>query len=93
MGLTQVAAGNLGVIAQTQRQTPLDAEPVTVVVIMGESITPSRLSLYGFKADTTPQLAGWRSSPPSGFTLIPQIGFSGGLDTYASVPGFLRPAY
>ena len=93
MGLTQVAAGNLGVIAQTQRQTPLDAEPVTVVVIMGESINPSRLSLYGFKADTTPQLAGWRSSPPSGFTLIPQIGFSGGLDTYASVPGFLRPAY
>ena len=75
------------------QQTPLDAEPVTVVVIMGESINPSRLSLYGFKADTTPQLARWRSNPPSGFTLIPQIGFSGGLDTYASVPGFLRPAY
>jgi len=93
MGLTHVAANNLNVIAQTQSQTPVDGEPVTVVVIMGESINPSRLSLYGFKADTTPQLAKWRSSPPSGFTLIPQIGFSGGLDTYASVPGFLRPAY
>ena len=60
MGLTHVAADNLNVIGQTQPQTPLDAEPVTVVVIMGESINPSRLSLYGFKADTTPHLAGWR---------------------------------
>ena len=33
------------------------------------------------------------TTPPDGFTLIPQIGFSGGLDTYASVPGFLRAAY
>jgi glucan phosphoethanolaminetransferase (alkaline phosphatase superfamily) len=93
MGLTHVAADSLNVIGQTQSQTPFDSEAVTVVVIMGESINPSRLSLYGFKADTTPQLARWRSSPPAGFTLIPQIGFSGGLDTYASVPGFLRPAY
>ncbi len=93
MGLTHVAADNLNVIGQTQLQAPPDTEPVTVVVIMGESINPTRLSLYGFKADTTPHLAGWRASPPTGFTLIPQIGFSGGLDTYASVPGFLRAAY
>ena len=39
------------------------------------------------------ELAKWRATPPDGFTLIPQIGFSGGLDTYASVPGFLRAAY
>lgn len=93
MGLTRVAATSLGVHGQTQTQAPLGPEPVTVVVIMGESINPARLSLFGFKADTTPQLAKWRSSPPAGFTLIPEMGFSGGLDTYASVPGFLRPAY
>ena len=93
MGPTHVAADSLNAIGQTQLQTPPDTEPVTVVVIMGESINPTRLSLYGFKADTTPHLARWRASPPTGFTLIPQIGFSGGLDTYASVPGFLRAAY
>src|SRR5262245_66023363 len=91
--LTHVAAKNLNVVGQTQAQTPLDSEPVTVVVIMGESINPTRLSLYGFKRATTPQLALWRSSPPTGFTLIPQIGFSGGLDTYASVTGFLSAAF
>jgi glucan phosphoethanolaminetransferase (alkaline phosphatase superfamily) len=93
MGLTQVAANSLNVRGQTQQQVPLDAEPVTVVVVMGESINAARLSVLGFKADTTPGLAKWRSAPPDGFTFIPQIGFSGGLDTYASVPGFLRAAY
>jgi glucan phosphoethanolaminetransferase (alkaline phosphatase superfamily) len=93
MGLTQVAANELNVRGQTQHQMPRDAEPVTVVVVMGESINAARLSVLGFKADTTPELAKWRTTPPDGFTLIPQIGFSGGLDTYASVPGFLRAAY
>ena len=93
MGLTQVAANELNVRGQTQHQMPRDAEPVTVVVVMGESINAARLSVLGFKADTTPELAKWRTTPPYGFTLIPQIGFSGGLDTYASVPGFLRAAY
>ena len=93
LGMTQVAAASLDVRAQTQTQTPRAAEPVTVVVIMGESINPTRLSLYGFERDTTPTLAKWRATPPAGFTLIPEIGFSGGLDTYASVPTFLRAAY
>jgi glucan phosphoethanolaminetransferase (alkaline phosphatase superfamily) len=93
MGMTHVAATKLNIHGQTQQQVALDAEPVTVVVVMGESINPARLSLFGFNADTTPELAKWRSAPPAGFTFIPQIGFSGGLDTYASVPAFLRAAY
>ena len=93
MGLTQVAANELNVRRQTQHPMPRDAEPVTVVVVMGESINAARVSALGFKADTTPGLAKWRATPPDGFTFIPQIGFSGGLDTYASVPGFLRAAY
>ena len=93
MGMTHVAATNLNIHGQTQSQAVLDGEPVTVVVVMGESINPARLSVYGFNADTTPGLAKWRSTPPDGFTFIPKIGFSGGLDTYASVPTFLRAAY
>jgi glucan phosphoethanolaminetransferase (alkaline phosphatase superfamily) len=93
LGMTAVAAASLNVHAQTQVQAPRAAEPVTVVVIMGESINATRLSLYGFKTDTTPELAKWRTAPPEGFALIPEIGFSGGLDTYASVPTFLRAAY
>jgi glucan phosphoethanolaminetransferase (alkaline phosphatase superfamily) len=93
LDMTRVAAAGLNVRAQTQEALPGEAEPVTVVVIMGESINASRLSLFGFHAGTTPQLAKWRSAPPPGFAFIPEIGFSGGLDTYASVPTFLRAAY
>jgi glucan phosphoethanolaminetransferase (alkaline phosphatase superfamily) len=49
--------------------------------------------LYDFKADTTPNLSSWRANLPARFTLIPRLGFSGGLDTYASVPTLLRAAY
>ena len=93
LGMTKVAAASLNIRGQTQAQTVLPKEPVTVVVVMGESINGGRLSVLGFNADTTPELAKWRSTPPDGFTLIPQMGFSGGLDTFASVPGFLRAAY
>lgn len=93
LGLTNVAAANLNIRGQTQEPAPLPAEPVTVVFVMGESVNASRLSLYGFQGDTTPNLAKWGTSPPEGFTFIPRIGFSGGLDTYASVPAFLRAAY
>ena len=93
LGLTGVAAKSLNIHGQTQAQASLPAEPVTVVFVMGESINASRLSLFGFNADTTPELAKWRATPPEGFTFIPEIGFSGGLDTFASVPMFLRAAY
>jgi glucan phosphoethanolaminetransferase (alkaline phosphatase superfamily) len=93
LGLTSVAAKSLHIHGQTQTQASIPAEPVTVVFVMGESINASRLSLFGFKANTTPELAKWRATPPEGFTFIPEIGFSGGLDTFASVPMFLRAAY
>jgi glucan phosphoethanolaminetransferase (alkaline phosphatase superfamily) len=93
LGLTKVAAASLNIHAQTQEPASLPTEPVTVVFVMGESINAPRLSLFGFKEDTTPKLAKWLTDPPEGFTFIPEIGFSGGLDTYASVPTFLRAAY
>ena len=94
IGMSHMAAGaDFNVHGQTQQQIALPGEPVTVVVVMGESINPSRLSLFGFGRETTPRLARWRTTPPAGFSFIPKIGFSGGLDTYASVPTFLRTAY
>ncbi len=93
IGLTKVAASKLNIRGQTQTSAALPDEPITVVFVMGESINASRLSLYGFNEDTTPGLAKWRKAPPDGFSFIPMIGFSGGLDTYASVPAFIRAAY
>ncbi len=93
IGLTKVAASKLNIRGQTQSAAALPDEPITIVFVMGESINASRLSLYGFSEDTTPGLAKWRNGPPDGFTFIPKIGFSGGLDTYASVPAFIRAAY
>ena len=71
MGLTQVAASKLNIRAQTQQPVPRDAEPVTVVVVMGESINAARLSVVGFKADTTPELAKWRTSAAGRLYLHP----------------------
>jgi glucan phosphoethanolaminetransferase (alkaline phosphatase superfamily) len=73
--------------------TGLPKEPVTVVVIMGESINPSRLSLFGAKRETTPNLTAWASKPPAGFTMIPRVGFSAGVSTRASVPSFIRTSF
>lgn len=78
---------------QAVTAAPIGDEPVTVVVIMGESINAYRLSVFGFEADTTPGLARWRSAPPANFTFIPKIGVSGGTATFGSVPTFLRMAY
>ena len=91
---TSVAAGaGMELRDQDIAEAPLDKEPVTVVVIMGESINAYRLSVFGFEADTTPWLARWRTAPPAGFELIPKIGVSGGTATFGSVPTFLRMAY
>lgn len=72
---------------------PIEEEPVTIVVIMGEGISPTRLSLFGFDKDTSPRIASWREAPPQGFELIPKIGFSGGVSTLGSVPAFLKMSY
>jgi glucan phosphoethanolaminetransferase (alkaline phosphatase superfamily) len=87
---------SVGMVLRDQDVAPVAAqtdEPVTVVVIMGESINAYRLSLFGFQSDTTPGLAHWRTSPPAGFTLMSKIGISGGTATFGSVPTFLRMAY
>jgi glucan phosphoethanolaminetransferase (alkaline phosphatase superfamily) len=91
---TSVTAGaDLGIRDQVIEPAPLPDEPVTVAVIMGESITGNRLGLLGYAKDTTPRLSQWLKSPPAGFTLNAKLGFSGGVATFASVPSFLRMSY
>lgn len=91
---TAVSAGaDLGIRDQVVAPAQLAEEPVTVVVIMGESITANRLGLLGYTKDTTPRLSSWMKSPPPGFVLDAKLGFSGGVATFASVPSFLRMSY
>lgn len=93
--LASPVAASPGMQVSDQTVTPvaLEEQPVTIVVIMGEGVSPLRLSLFGFKDETTPRLDAWRSDPPKGFALISRIGFSGGVATFGSVPTFLKMAY
>jgi len=78
---------------QIVTRIPLADEPVTVAVIMGEGITPSRLSHFDYTEKTSPRLDAWKISPPAGFELISKVGFAGGVATLGSVPSFLKLAY
>ena len=91
---TAVAAGaDLGIRDQVSEKISIPDEPVTVAVVMGESITGNRLGVLGYAKDTTPRLAAWSKTPPAGFHFEGHLGFSGGVATFASVPSFLRMSY
>lgn len=67
---------------------PPAENPLTVAVIMGESIAPTRMSLFGGEPGTTPNLE--RCAAGSGaFRLIARTGFSAGVASNSSVAGFL----
>lgn len=68
------------------------SEPVTVAIIMGESINPTRLSMFGAPYDTTPILKSWLRQPPAGLSISARFGFSMGVSTLASVPSLIRVA-
>jgi glucan phosphoethanolaminetransferase (alkaline phosphatase superfamily) len=80
------------VTKQVTETKPVAERAATVAVIMGESINPLRMSLFGAPSDTTPDMNSWRKHPPAGFRLYPRIGISAGVATLASVPTFLKPA-
>lgn len=88
-----VASPSMKLTSQSVAPQPIQEEPATIVVVMGEGISPTRLSLFGFGKDTSPILSSWRTSPPKGFELIAKIGFSGGVATFGSVPAFIKMAY
>jgi glucan phosphoethanolaminetransferase (alkaline phosphatase superfamily) len=70
--------------------------PVTVVLIMGESINPLQLGFYGAPVETTPKMTARLKAAASGrsrMRYIVKAGFSAGTATLASVPLFIRMAY
>ncbi len=73
---------------------PLDknAEPVTVAVIMGESIAPLELGIYGAQKETTP-LMSKRFQGAGKLSFIPKVGFAAGTSTLGSVPLFIRMSF
>jgi glucan phosphoethanolaminetransferase (alkaline phosphatase superfamily) len=62
--------------------------PVNVAVIMGESINPGRMSLFGSGKDTTPLLLR-RAMANASFRLVARVGFSAGNASNASIGSFL----
>lgn len=79
--------------AYSYRDIGIAEEPVTVAVIMGESIAPLRMSVYGGRGiATTPRLEELAAAD-DGYVLIPKLGFSAGYATLGSIPTFLNAIY
>lgn len=59
-------------------------ERVTVVIVMNESLTPDHMSLFGYRRNTTPQLAALRSDPH----FVCKEGIAAGVGTLSSFYSF-----
>jgi glucan phosphoethanolaminetransferase (alkaline phosphatase superfamily) len=57
---------------------------ITVVIVMNESLTSDRMSLYGYKRNTTPRLAELRDDP----NFVYRKGLSAGVDTRSTFYSF-----
>jgi len=64
-------------------------EQATVVLIMGESLTCNRMSLYGFERETTPRLNTLKTDPHFYFTK----GYAAAVATRATMPVFYNIQY
>lgn len=67
---------------------PVSSPKLTVAVIMGESIAPLRMSIFGGAPGTTPNLER-RAHEKGPFRLFVRHGFAAGVASNSSVPGFL----
>ncbi len=59
---------------------------MNIVVVMGESLTPSHMSLFGYERDTTPYL----KSLSSDSNLVYKDGIAGGVNTKVAVQTFFN---
>ncbi len=64
-------------------------EQTTVVLIMGESLTCNRMSLFGFERETTPHLEALKEDPGFFFTK----GYAAAVATRATMPVFYNIQY
>ena len=87
-GQGAVAGERSGEIRFVKKTSSILDEPVTVAVIMGESINPSRMGYFNSQLSTTPRL-NELGAAGNGFQLFGKTGFSAGIATLASVPNFL----
>jgi len=60
-----------------------------IVIILGESLTPSHMELFGYERETTPFLVGQKENPDFYFTKA----VSGGVSTDVSVAFFMNATY
>ncbi len=74
-----------------QKSTTPPTEPVTVALIMGESITPWYLGFLG-QGKTSPLMTK-RMSRKGALTYFPKIGISAGVSTLGSVPLYIRMSH
>ena len=63
--------------------------PMTIIVVMGESLTPNHMSLYGYNRKTTPFLDSLTGNP----NFIYKKGFSAATATRSTLPMFYNLQY
>ncbi|HSO09603.1 MAG TPA: phosphoethanolamine transferase [Desulfoprunum sp.] len=71
------------------RETDIPPSPLTIVLVMGESLTPNHMSLYGYGRKTTPFLEELAGDP--GF--VHRKGYSAASATRAALPMFYTLQY
>lgn len=69
-----------------QLQEIASALPANIVVVMGESLTPRHMGLFGYKRDTTPHFSALKGDPGLVFSEI----YAGGVSTKVAVPSFFN---
>jgi len=71
------------------KETDNPTSPVTIVLVMGESLTPNHMSLYGYGRKTTPFLEELSGDPD----FVHRKGYSAANATRASLPMFYTLQY
>lgn len=67
------------------QELPFDG-PMNIVVVMGESLTPTHMSLFGYERETTPYLDKLADDPG----LVYKVGIAGGVNTKVAVQTFFN---
>ena len=79
-------------VHQTHRFKPYQlkeepsALPANIVVVMGESLNPHHMGLFGYSRDTTPHLSALKGDPGLVYSMV----YAGGVSTKVSVPSFFN---
>ena len=67
---------------------PVDASAPNLIVVIGESVAPSRMDLYGYERQTTPRLAALRKARPADWVQMEKA-VSNATATKVALPAML----